>query len=220
MTKDVTVTLFSVKELKVLDAEAYDKAIAGIIEMEGRYGDYCQWLTSDMNEWFNDGPGKLEEGESPFDDGEIEGWNYDDYRSLSYTFSVGAVAYMRRKKLCGKLRTLYNYLMDGWDTSLGGKAGTYENRRGDLAPLPYTVAEELERFIDYEWQDKERHARLLKQMGLLLDVLASDVTDVTEYLRKWMVGDVEYRYSEEFAVEEAEAHEWWFLPSGIMSCVG
>lgn len=208
----VEVMTYTLEELKTLESNPYEQAIENVLVWWNEGGDWCQWLTEDINNWFKDGPGKFEEGESPFDSGKMEEWDAD-HRTVSYTWSVDALAYMKRNRLHLTLRTLYNWLKDGWDTSLGGKAGTGVTDRDRSPYFSWEVDEDLRRGFG-SCEDEKRQARLEAQGDVLISELKGDVERVTAKLKKWVVDEMEYRYSEEFAVEEAAEREMKFTESG------
>lgn len=217
MPKILETTVYTLAELKELDPKAYEKAIDKIKEDANSDGFYIQLLSQDIGEWFKSGPGKLSEGESPFDDGDRYEWDYD-HRNVVYTFNVYMAEYMKRNKLIGKNRTLYNWLISTGDYRVGGKVGSYINRNTPHAPLPEEVDEDIISDIQQLWQNPKLEAKLTEQVKVVLDHLAGTAKEVADYLMKWIVADIDYRYSDEFAIEEAEAQEYTFTKGGRIFC--
>lgn len=218
MTKVTTV--YTLEELKDLPKDKrgetpYDKAIRKITEDANEDGFYCRWLTDDMNNWFREGAGPIADNECPFDNGEMGEWDYDR-RNLSFTLSVYVREYMKRNKLIGKQRSLYNWL-EGGDCYIKGEVKSGYNRNSPYSPLASDFGYDLLVAINDDSDlPKVRRDKLEAQAEAVLKHIGGSAEWANDYLMKWIVADIDYRWSEEFAKEEAEANELKFVASGAI----
>lgn len=211
-------TVYKLEELKGLPADKkgntpYDRAIEKILEYSNDDNFYIQWLSEDMRQWFTDGRGKREDFECPFDGGTLEEWDYDR-RTISFTVNVYLGEYMRRNKLRGKYRTLANWLDKNGDYYITGKVQSGYNRDSRFSPLPDDFGDELIYATTGNYVDKATEEKVEAQGEEVYKHIAGAAEWTRDHLMKWIKDDIDYRYSTEFAIEEADAQEMEFTAYG------
>lgn len=208
-------TVYTLAELKVMNQKAYDKAIEKITEDVNEDRFYITWLSQDVTQWFKDGPGKLSDNKCPFEGGDWEEWSAD-HGTITYHFDTYVAEYMQRNKLIGKNRTLYKWLRDNGDCRVEGKVQDGCNRNSKFTPLDYDFGGDFITDITQDARGEAAEVKINAQAEAVLKHIAGMAQEVRDYVMKWIEADVDYRYSEEFAVQEAEAQEMTFHESGYI----
>ena len=213
-THVVETTVYTLEELKAMHPEAYDKAIQNTLTWANEWPHLNTDLTEQLTESIT------YYGEPVVTGGTVTEWGH--YRGeLKFEYEIDLVALLRKEKLAAKYRSLYNFLTSpelGVSSTVNGKT---ERRYRDSYPVDNSIFDDLYGEIDYLYgnynnatPDEARHKRLCGQVALLESSVQEWVQHVGRELWRMIGAQIDYWYSDEFAVEEAEAQELEYTEEG------
>lgn len=206
-------TVYTLAELEELNWRAHEKAIEKILTRSWEW-----WEPSDLTEDLvynisEDFPlFELQQTREGYSNGKERYrpylfWDMDRF-SCEAKGEINIRQYMKTQKFCNKYRALW-YAVDTLDCDETIVVSFGNGRDVDL--------HDLQRQIDYEdsiSQPSARYDLLCKQVEALQDDIQSYVDDIQSAVVKHMRAEYDYRYSTEFAKEEAKCHEWTFTEDG------
>lgn len=208
-------TVYTLEELEALGWRAHEKAIDNVLQWLWE-GFESEFITEDMatviemdftlfecnRRSYRTMSGKT--GYTP----EIE-WSTNP-NWVRAKGSVNVARFMRERKLRNKYRLLWEGIKAYFSSiSPDASVGFGHGRDGEcdlsdlLSDLKYS-----------DWYKGERLARLEQQIAALAGEIDSYAGEIESRLLSNLRAEMDYRESEEFAKEEAEAHEFVFTEEG------
>lgn len=206
LTIETVEVAYTLAELAELDdrGRAYEKAIQEITQYVNEGGDYCQWISEDLQMW-------LEEKPELSDVKGIE-WDYDRRRDANFICAFDVERFMKDRKLHMKYRALWYAMqhIDIWDTCVRVEAKKVHYSDHVLGEWEYM----LDRYTDICDDEPKRYNKLIAQIEEVRAAIVDYIGDLTMEMQRIVTLEIDYRYSEEFAQQEADALELHFDEEG------
>ena len=203
MPQVIEVTTYSLEELEPMAGRVYARALEQVRQQANAGGDYCSWI-SEYLQW------RLEEEEiGTYTRGD---WDYDR-GYLYFSGDVDVRAFMAQKKLRGHYRAFWHLLKPGgvfdWTFHVDSEKSTDFG-----ADFVDKYADDLYRYSDLAEEEPARYALILRQLAGVGDALQEYLAELGSALLTQMRAEIDWRYSDDFAQQEAEQLELRFLANG------
>lgn len=219
MVKETTVyTLAELEEL--FGASVHQHAIEKICEYEYE-GWEPSWFTEDLHEMIKyEFPlfelNQVRQGYYAYNSTQLKNsyrpelyWGMNPYTAEGKGH-VAVAEFMRKNKLCNKYRLLWAIMTKyGLDFAAPVAFGHGSSDEVDLSDLESDME-----YYDETYQNKPRYAKFQEQLKELADEIDGYVGEIYTKVLSTMRAENDYRWSKEFAKEEAEAHELKFSEDG------
>ena len=170
-----------------------------------------EWITEDIKMLLADEYAMID-----VEDRSLE-WDMDR-ATISIKGSVAVSQFLTTFRLRNKFRTVWN-AMQAFEVDADvpvSFGNTYRRDRTSGYCEIYEFRREFD-FIDEIYDDKPRYDRLSRQLDALEDEIADWMGQVHDRFTKYLRAEERHRCSEEWALEEAEAHEFKFTAEGEFS---
>lgn len=206
-----TVEAYTLEELKDLDdrGRAYDKALEAVkVWANDDGGDHCTWITECLN--------MILDQEEPVADVSMDGWDYDR-NNAEITGYIHVGEFMAANKLNGKYRA-FAYGIKTWREEVFDTYFSFDtDKQHDFDDLFVDeFLPDLERYTDLKEDDRRRFDLIASQIAAVGKAIDTYISMLVGKVKEQMRAEIEYRYSDEFAKEEAEAHEHLFTENGAL----
>lgn len=205
-------TVFTLAELKALDDGTYETAIEKIQTLCWEWFEpdtYTEDLEYQLDENFpvfelTKGSGKERwRGQTLF-------WDMDRM-TVEFEGDIDIKRFMTERKLRNKYRSLW-YVLDTYFVSPSIGVSYGKGRDIILDDIRYDTVYHLE--LTYAQENQPRYTKIEAQITAMENELEDYVGEIASKLRENMRLEQKWRWSEEYAVEEADVHEFKFTEDG------
>lgn len=203
-TVEVAYTLSELDQLEGDYGAAYQNAIEKIVEWVNMGGDYVQFITEDLGFWL--------EVQPHLSYTEVLSWDYDRQWENNFRADVNVASFMQERKLHTKYRALWYAMkhLGCFDSTVGVIAN-------EIHHIDHALEDwerDLDRYTDLYDEDRKRYDLIMAQIAEVGAAITAYVDDLLSEYKRIVNVSIDYRYSEEFAKEEAEALELYFDEEG------
>lgn len=193
-------TVYTLEELKELFPHAYDKAIEKVI-MRSWEGWEPQWYSDDIEQYVK----------SEFPTFYMERTSLEWSTNPNWIHGKGSInvaGYMRSQKLCNAYRSLWSIMRTHeLNADVPVNFGFGYGQQVDMGDL----YDEVNYFVDY---DSARYRKICDEIDRLRANIHKYMDSIEDRLLSNLSAEIDYQWSDEKAVEDAEIHEFKFTEEG------